>query len=220
MTYAFPSPSLSPKDRWMHVYASFARATGDELELYIDGVKQTKSASSGKNAGRVVGSTVRLGGMATTVGGPQGPVTNTVSGGYYSRVFPGVLDEMRIYNRKLAEAEIAALAADPVRVNRGPLTEPVAAVLIGNQGASKPLEAVVYDDGLPTGTSLASRWRIVSGNAAGIHIADETSLSTTISLLRVGTYGLQLETTDGERVSYSEVVQVIVKPCGTAVLLK
>ncbi len=220
MTYTFPSPSPSPKNRWMHVYASFARATGDELELYIDGAKQTKSASSGKNAGRVVAQNIRLGGMTQTSGGPQGPVTNTVSGGYYSRVFPGVMDEVRIYNRKLAEAEIAALAADPVRVNRGPLTELVAEVLIGNQGASKPLEAVVYDDGLPAGVPLSGRWRIVSGNAAGIHIADETSLITTISLLKVGTFGLQLETTDGERVSYSEVVTVVVNPCGTAILLK
>ena len=220
MTYTFPSPSLSPKNRWMHVYASFARTTGDELELYIDGVKQTKSASSGKNAGRVVGNTVRLGGMATTVGGTQGPVTNTVSGGYYSRVFPGVIDEMRLYNRKLTSAEIAYLAANPVSVNRPPLPEPSAKTIVGNQGTSQPLEAVAYDDGLPAGASLTYCWRIIAGKTEGIDIADATSPTTTISLLKIGTYTLQLATSDGERVSYSDVVTVVVNPCGTTVLLK
>jgi len=220
MTYTFPSPSPSPKNRWMHVYASFARATGDELELYLDGVKQTKSASSGKNAGRVVPQYIRFGGMTQTSGGPQGPVTNTVSGGYYSRVFPGVIDEVRIYNRKLTASEIACLAASPVIVNRPPLSEPAAQVIKGNQGTSQPLEAAAYDDGLPAGTPIECRWRIVSGNAGGVSIADETSAATTVSLLKVGTYGLQLETSDSERVSYSEVVTVVVKRCGTVFSVK
>jgi len=204
----------------MHVYASFDRVAGNELELYVDGVKQTKSGSSGKNPGRVFSSNIRIGGMAQTTGGTQGPVTNTVSGGYYSRVFPGVMDEVRVYNRKLTAAEIACLAANPVRVNREPLAELGTKTIVGNQGASKPLGAAVYDDGLPSGASIEGRWRIVSGNAAGLSIADETSLATTVSLLKVGTYGVQLETTDGERVSYSDVLTVVVNSCGTAVLIK
>lgn len=220
MTYTFPSPAPSPKNRWMHVYASFARTTGDELELYIDGVKQTKSASNGKTAGRVVAQNIRLGGMTQTSGGPQGLVTNTVSGGYYSRVFPGVIDEVRIYNRKLTAAEIACLAANPVSVNRPPLAEPGAKRITGNQGTIRPLEAAAYDDGLPAGASLAYRWRIVSGTADGVSLADDTRASTTVSLLKAGTYGLQLEVADGERVSYSDVVTIVVNPCGTVFSLR
>lgn len=220
MQYFFPCPAVTPKDRWTHVYACFARTTGSELELYIDGIKQTKTSSSGSYPARVRPETLSIGGMTQTTSGPQGPITNAVSGGFYSRVFPGVVDEVRIYNRQLAAAEVACLAANPVRVNREPLTELGAEVIAGHLGESKALQAVVSDDGLPAGAALEYRWRIVSGNAAGLSIADETSLSTTVSLLEVGTFGLQLETTDGERVSYSEVVTVIVKPVGTVIMLR
>lgn len=218
--YFFPGPTVSPADRWTHVYASFDRASGSELELTVDGIKQTKSSSSGSSSARVRPDQLMIGGMIQTTGGTQGPITNTVSGGYYSRVFPGVVDEVRIYDHALAPAEIAALAANPVRVNRGPLTELDADVIVGHLGGSKLLDAIVCDDGLPAGASLESRWRTIYGNAAGLSLADETSPSTMVSLLEIGTYGLQLETTDGERVSYSEVVTLIVKPVGSIITLR
>jgi len=218
--YNFPGPTVSPEDRWTHVYACFDRAAGSELELYIDGIQQTKSSSSGSSPARIRPDQLLIGGMVQTSGGAQGPITNTVSGGYYSRVFPGVMDEVRIYDHALTAAEVTALAANPVRVNRAPLPELGTEIIIGNKGSSKPLEAVVYDDGLPQGSTIASQWVMVSGDAAGLSIDDETSLITTVSLLEIGTYALQLETTDGERISYSDVVTVVVNPGGTLILLR
>ncbi|MDA3923668.1 MAG: hypothetical protein PF904_03100 [Kiritimatiellae bacterium] len=218
--YFFPGPAVSPTNRWTHVYACFDRAGGSELELYIDGTKQTKSSSSGSSPARIRPDTLKIGGMTQTSGGTQGAITNSISGGFYSRVFPGILDEVRIYNHALTTAEVMALVAQPIRINREPLPELDTELIVGNKGDIKPLEAIIYDDGLPMGVSLESHWTIVSGNSEGISIADDSSSSTTISLLELGTYGLQLETTDGERVSYSEIISVIVNPGGTLILLR
>ncbi len=218
--YIFPCPTVSPENRWAHVYACFDREDGSELELYIDGTKQTKSSFGGSSSARIRPNALSIGGMTQTTGGPQGPITNTVSGGYYSRVFPGVVDEVRIYNRQLTAAEIACLAANPVRVNRAPLPELAAQFLSGNQGSSSPLEAVVHDDGLPEDTTLESCWRVVAGDADGISIADETSLSTTVAFLTVGTYGVQLETSDGERSAYSDVLTITVHAGGTLIRMR
>lgn len=218
--YYFPGPTLSPEDRWTHVYTCFDREAGSELELYIDGVKQTKSSSSGASPARIRAITLLIGGMTMTSGGPQGPITNSVSGGYYSRVFPGVIDEVRLYNRKLSDAEINTLATCPVRVNREPMPELESKIIMGIKGSNKPLEAVVYDDGLPLGSSIESHWKVISGDAAGLSIDDETSLNTTVTLLELGAYTLQLEVSDGERISYSDVVTVVVNPGGAIIMLR
>lgn len=220
MWYNFPRPANPPQDRWMHVYACFDRAAGDELDLYIDGDRQTKDSSGGKNAARVRTEPLQIGGMTVTTGGPQGPLTNSVSGGFYSRVFPGVMDEVRVYNRKLSDAEIACLAARPAWLNRAPLPETVARTLSGHVGQTLPLQAAAYDDGLPDGSTLTCRWRFVDGDESGLAIADTAEPSTAVTLLKAGTYSVQLEASDGDRAAYSEVVAITVNPGGTVILLQ
>ncbi|NLC81915.1 MAG: LamG domain-containing protein [Lentisphaerae bacterium] len=219
--HTFPSPANPPQDCWTHVYACFDRAAGDELELYIDGAKQTRDSYIGKSSARVRGEGMQIGGMTETTGGPQGPITNSVSGGFYSRVFPGIIDEVRVYNRKLSEAEIACLATRPAWFNRGPLPEIAGAgELSGHVGQTLPLQAAAYDDGLPEGSTLACRWRVTEGDESGIAFGDVYAPSTSVTLLTAGTYAVQMEASDGERVAYSEVVTITVNPGGTVILLQ
>lgn len=164
---------------------------------------------------------MQIGGMTVTTGGPQGPITNSVSGGFYSRVFPGIIDEVRVYNRKLSEAEIACLATRPAWFNRGPLPEIAGAgELSGHVGQTLPLQAAAYDDGLPEGSTLACRWRVTEGDESGIAFGDVSAPSTSVTLLTAGTYAVQMEASDGERVAYSEVVTITVNPGGTLILLQ
>ena len=127
---------------------------------------------------------------------------------------------MRIYNRELSDAEVTALAAQPVRINRGPLADADSTTIIGSKGATKALEVSVYDDGLPADAMLEYSWNFISGDPAGLSIADETDPTTTVSLLEIGTYQVQLETSDGDRTTFSEVITVYVNASGTVIIVR
>ncbi|MDD4623535.1 MAG: hypothetical protein PHG71_09900, partial [Kiritimatiellae bacterium] len=128
----YGSPSVSPENRWMHVYVAFDRynvSSVNETQLWIDGVKQTPA--SGSIGFARVKATVPL-----TIGGMNANcVSVTTQNGYYrdgednvlSRTLPGVMDEVRMYKRLLSEAEIKYLASRPVlAANRGPSVDTLA----------------------------------------------------------------------------------------------
>jgi hypothetical protein len=155
---------------------------------------------------------ITIGGMTLTSGLLEGPQAGP-------RNFPGVIDEVRMYNRKLSPAEIAMLATQPVFANRAP-TVNVGETVRGHVGGGGMLPGMVSDDGSPAGIGTTCRWRIVSGDPSGICLADETVADTAVAFLKLGVYGVQLEATDGERVTYSDVVTVEVIAGGTVLMVK
>jgi 3D-(3,5/4)-trihydroxycyclohexane-1,2-dione acylhydrolase (decyclizing) len=96
----------------------------------------------------------------------------------------------------------------------------LAETLRGHVGQTVALGGAVADDGLPTGTETVFRWRIVFGDPSGLDIADETRADTAVTFLKAGTYGVQLEAADGERVTYSDVMAVVVVPGGTVLMVR
>ena len=98
------SPSALPANQWTHVAGTY---DGTTLRLYLNGNLAASQSRTGSL--QVTGTPLRIGG-------------NT----YGTEFFPGRIDELRIYNRALSEAEIESDMATP-------LPEPgaVAALLAG-----------------------------------------------------------------------------------------
>ncbi len=219
MVLDYPIPATSPQNRWTHVYVLYDRMQGSDFALYVDGVELSVSASSPKKKGRVRPNAIQIGGMTESTSGPQGPQTNEVTGVRCSRVFPGVIDEFRVYNRKLTEAEIKALAVRPYAVDYAPIVE-VPSTLKGRQNGTTALSATIHDYGEVDTTGRTYRWRVVSGNADGLEFEDATNPSTMLTFEEVGTYGIQLEINEGGRTIYSNVISVDVVASGTCIIIR
>ena len=234
----YPVPSPSPVGRWMHVCAIWARTVSDagQWEMWYDGVKQTRSGGSSGNAcrGRVNTNPFNIGGMeytgasknngALNAGGSYNanwPIGDSLTE-FYSRTFPGVVDEVRVWTRKLTPAEIRYLAANPViDANRGPsVDEPVAASR--HPGTRKPTQVAVaaFADKLPAGGALTYTWSLLSGDASLVTIGDPSAASTTFTATKPGTYVLQLQVSDGERTVCSKPLMIDVVASGTVVIVK
>ena len=220
----FDPPTRSVVDRWTHIYALYSRADGekDKFAFYVDGVKQTPAGSAGfPRPARLPDRTIEVGGIkpGRQIGSSynnMGNITNTASGGYYSASFPGAIDDVRIYNRPLTEAEIRTLASRPnLSENLPPVfstDEPQTLRCIARRIVA--LSMAVFDDGLPTTGSLTCEWRVVSGDATKVAFTDRTLPATDVSFLKGGSYTLQLVATDGERTSYSPPVTIEVQSLG------
>jgi glucose/arabinose dehydrogenase len=79
---------------WHHVAVTRTSSTG-LMEIYVDGV--LNPTTNGPTAARTAPNAIRIGGI--------------LSGGGF---FPGIIDEVRIYNTVLSAAEINALANPPI----------------------------------------------------------------------------------------------------------
>ena len=234
-------PSIT--GRWTHVCAVLPRVSGarDDFELWVDGVKRELSAVSGyasfPRPGRDINKKWQVGGYTnnTTAGSAsydqqllksnQGLfafATNTVSGGFRSPVFPGVIDEVRFYSSRLSAAQIRALAMEPdANRNFAPFIDaPPAVPLTVRRNAALGLSLGVYDDGMPLGGALSCSWEVVSGNAAAVAFGDRSSASTTAAFFAVGEYALRLVADDGERKSFSAPVHVRVLPSGLIFMVR
>lgn len=221
----FGPPARSMVDRWTHLYALYSRADGvkDNFAFYVDGVKQTSVGSTGfPRQARLSNNAIEIGGIPPgrqITPALMGNVTNSVSGGYYSASFPGTIDDIRIYNRPLTEAEIRTLASRPnLSENLPPVfstDEPQTLRCIARRIFALPM--AVFDDGLPTTGTLTCEWRVVSGDAEKVFFTDESVPGTDVSIFKSGNYTLQLVATDGERTSYSPPVFVEVQPIGLVV---
>ena len=140
----------------------------------------------------------------------------------FSRTFPGVVDEVRIWNRALSAAEVKRLADDPyVFSNRRPQVMTSGAAS-GTATKNRPLALAseVRDDGKPAGAPLAYAWEVVSGDASAVTFADRNAASTTATFAAIGTYTLRLRVTDGARTTYGEPVVCEIVQAGTMILLK
>jgi hypothetical protein len=181
---------------WYHVAASYDRSSFANVpKLYVNGVNLSPAT-------------------ITSPSGTQPPYNGT---GYIgnksglSRAWKGGIDDLRIYNRLLADAEVAALAAQPP-ANLAP------SVNAGtNQSviwpASVTLAGTAVDDGNPNppGT-LALTWIQVSGPGL-VTFANSNAPVTTASFSSGGTYVLQLTADDGQVATVGEVtITLITRP--------
>jgi len=162
--------------KWHYVTAVITRGQG--VSFYIDG------ALSSKQALNVVG---RAGGSSLEIG--LTPV-------YYGTYFTGILDEVRIYNRVLSAAEIAALASSQTPTPP-PTATPALSVTPQNlsfnatSGSSGPASQTVNitnsGGGTLTWTASASQPWITLSSASGTG-AQSVSVGTAISGLTAGTH--------------------------------
>ncbi len=181
---------------WYHVAASYDRSSLTNLPaLYVNGI-------------RLAPSTI------TSPSGTQPPYTGTGYLGNKSgltRAWKGGLDDVRIYNRLVTDAEIQALASMPP-ANLAPIVRPGT-----NQSvvwpAAAALAGTVSDDGQPNPPgAVAVTWSQVSGPGT-VTFANASTPVTTASFSAGGAYVLRLTADDGQVATAGEVtVTVITRP--------
>ena len=215
--------------RWTHVCAIFPRTGGerDNFEIWIDGVKRTLTAVSGYGGfprpARDVEKIWKLGGYNGKITSNYNlfaNATNRVDGGYKSNTFPGSLDEVRFYSAKLTPTQIRALANERDATRNFAPAMDVSAPRRVTRLTELPISLGVYDDGLPSGGTLACSWEVVFGDASAVSFGDETSAATTVRFRKEGRYHLQLVASDGERTSYSDPMVVDVVPRGSVFIMR
>lgn len=217
----FARPSVDPKGRWTHVAAVLDRSTAaasNASQLWIDGVRQQPTSGT-LGAARKNANSILIGGMAPTSSHDESNGSIIINGVQYSRRFPGVIDEVRLYNRQLSEAEIKWLAAHP---QIDAVTGPVVDGLPETVKAQKKTESVTLapvvsgaDD-----PDAVCKWEVVSGDPAGLQIQNADQPSCTIVGGSKGTYRLRLAVTSGGRTTYSDLVTVVITPSGFAVIIR
>ena len=221
-TVNFPAPATPYAGRWTHVAAVLDRWGAVPNVLYVDGVKQTHFSyeKSQSRAGRPTSGKITIGGFPWT----STTTTTRYNGNYtdgddnpLSRCFPGIIDEVKIWKRKLSDAEIAYLAATPAEQNREPQVDvPAQAVIrVGVHAAAALAAPVAYDDGLPTGSVLSGEWQVVAGDASAVTFGNGA-----VTVDAEGEYVVRYAATDGERTSYSEPVTVIGIATGTMLIFR
>jgi uncharacterized repeat protein (TIGR03803 family) len=94
-----------------------------------------------------------------------------------------------VLNGIIFQASQTFTANNAPQVNPGTLSNPV-------PGTALSLTGTASDDGLPTGSSLATAWSLVSGPAS-VSFANASAASTTVTFPQGGTYVLSLSGTDG-----------------------
>ena len=196
--------------------------------MWYDGVKQTASTANGNTRGRTNTSKIMIGGMnymSSTAGTGDYNSNWSVDGttaNFYSRTFPGIVDEVRIWQRKLTAGEIRYLAANPVIApNRAPAIDPFEKdTVVSATKKAKAVATAAFDDGEPAGGELTYKWSVLSGDAAAASFGDVTARETTFTATAVGTYVLQLTVSDGERTSYSAPLTVEVVAAGTVIAIR
>ena len=225
-------PSIT--GRWVHVAAVYPLVSGtqDGFEIWVDGVKRTLTPYPGfatfPRQARDQRNNFEIGGNygnATTPYTPYnyGLFSNVVidkdEGKYRSAAFPGVLDEIRVYSRKLNDAEIRALAQEPVSTeNLGPAIDaPVQATVKVMAKETVPLALGVAAFG---GRTLACEWEVLAGDETKVVIADRTSASTSVTFRKSGVYQLRLRATDGERTAVSAAITYLSEPNGLMIILR
>jgi beta-galactosidase len=188
---------------WYHVAASYDRSNLANLPVfYVNGARQT---------------TVAL----TMPSGAAPPLTGT---GYIGnlaaldRAWSGLIDDLRIYNRLLSDAEVQVLASMPI-ANLAPV------VGAGNNQtiiwpANASLDGTVADDGKPNPPGVVTTtWSEVSGPGT-VAFGNTNALSTTAGFSAPGAYVLQLAANDGQVQTVSAVtINAITRPAINVQLL-
>lgn len=232
----YPAPAVSPEGCWLHLCAVVDRKNGTAMELWYDGVKQTETSHTGGSAGRYNANPIVIAGMPYAevqnnshdnrwnnynaylpTAKPYSAVTPSQN---YSRAFPGIVDEVRIWKRKLSAEEIQCLAKYPdLESNAGPSAT---IEVEGKTWVRQPKEvvSVAFSDRLPETGKLVYEWRVISENANQVSIADATAASTEMTFAKDGVYTLQLKVFDGERTFYSIPKDIVVNRPGFTLFVR
>ena len=215
----FAAPSVPIANRWTHVAVTAnLGATSDPrhaVKFYIDGVEMAltkfqfpEGTNIGENSAQ-----------------PYYPGTKQDRQGIYwggnnssYRVFPGVIDEMRIYNRILLATEVQALASGGAFLNREPQVSLASGTALrANVGKPVVINLGAYDDGLPHGSELKGVWTVVSGDPSQVTVPEE---GNEFIFSESGEYGLVYTVTDGERTISSPTVRVMVYTAGLVIEIR
>ena len=157
-------------------------------------------------------------GRAVTVTRITAPVGTQVAtsvlrvGNNNNAAWVGVIDDVRVFSRLIGEADLPALMS-VAAINRAPdvitsLRDPIPA-----GSGTGVLAGDATDDGLPTGSALATAWSVVSG-PSGVIFADATSPTSSVSFSATGTYVLRLTANDGGARTFSDFSLGISLPTG------
>ncbi len=181
--------------QWYHVAVSYDRSSQANLPVfYVNGIRRA---------------TVTL----TMPSGTRPPYSGTAYIGNRSaldRAWSGLIDDLRIYNRLLTDAEVQALAAMPP-ANVAP------AVNAGtNQSILWPgpanLNGTLSDDGEPNPPGVATvAWSQLSG-LGPVTFANSNLLATAAIFSAPGLYALQLLADDGQIGTVGTVSISVVSP--------
>ena len=238
--YDLPYPI---KDRWAHVCAAVNRHDTTKSRFYLDGVELAASTVVGTKygndpafsssytnyAGQAAGgrfstSKVYIGSLPVNSVNAfnSHTVSNKTTHAVAYRVFPGAVDDVRVYNRQLTSEEIAYLAAHPdVGGNLAPHVGDAGAAPVKMVSRSpKLLAPETVDDGLPVGSPVTYEWEVLTGDPADVVFADKTAAATQVTVTKVGNYSFRLKATDGERVTYGRTIFCEVLRAGTMIILK
>ena len=219
----FTEPDTPVADRWAHVCVLVDRWSTKNSQIWVDGKKLTISGHSGNadRAGRTWQNTICIGGYPY-IGNDHNYGNRSTDGTLRTRAFPGVVDEVQVWNRKLNEAEIAYLAANscPVVQKRAPSVDAIAETLKPNPKTAFTIDLAVYTDGLPSETDVTYAWAVLDGEAANVTFSDPNVRKPTISIKKGGPYRLQLAATDGALTTYSKPIELDVPPAGLIIIVQ
>jgi hypothetical protein len=205
-TWQWPDVGIT-SNRWFHAAFLFngnPAPKGSQQTMYLDGVKVLSNPYTTTNFPGAVDFTT-----------PFVVANNGPSGG--TRNFDGVLDELRIYSRFLAEEEIRRLAADPDN-NHAPVIEAAPAMTV-KTGRPVSALATAVDDGQPAGATLATAWSVVAGDPAHVDFAEPSDPATAVTFTQSGVYTLRLDASDGE-LRNAVNVRVTATPTGTLLMVQ
>jgi hypothetical protein len=162
--------------QWHHVVFTRDPSTG-QLRAYIDGDLEVTAPVTGDTGNKT--------GALTRIGWPVGTPFWAACGMH--------LDELRIYNEILTQAEAVSLANTIPRVLASGPTGPVdVGSTVSLTGTLNPAQ----DDGIPNGSSITWQWTQVDGPAGGATIATPTAATTNVTFNQGGSYVFRVVATD------------------------
>lgn len=213
--------NFTAENQWLHVCVVVDRRFGQH-RVYVNGEAYSR-ASGGACGGRITSDKLSIGGykfFATDSNPSPNSYFRDAEGKELSRTFPGVVDEVMIWNRALTADEVKRLAEDPYALyNRPPqIVSPTGGMKTVSVLTACPLEGIAYDDALPRG--LTYSWELVSGDASAVALADPSAAETSVTFWEPGTYQMRLRVTDGETVTSSPSQTYKVLPNGTVMILR
>jgi hypothetical protein len=212
---------LNYTNRWIHLVAQMDNHGTGGSEVWVNGMKLTETTGATLGLGRTTSNAFVFGGGSAYPYPPND--SNASIAGVTCKKFPGAIDELRMYRRKLSEAEIRYLYEHPVpsAENEAPsVTVPLSTVKLYRNLAGKQLAAGAFDDAIPAGSALACAWSVAAGDASGLLLTPGEGASLMVTGLKNGDYKLQLVATDGERTTYSALVPIKVISPGMRISIK
>jgi hypothetical protein len=166
--------------QWHHVVISRNGATGN---IRIDGNRGTTTNAS----------------MDAGVKTAAFNLIGKVQGSDQRVFFPGLMDELRLYNAEITQADAISLAntIPPVTLNG-----PTGAISINTPVNVSAVHAA--DDGIPNGSTITYAW--TSTPNTGVTFGSTTAQNTTVSFTNPGQYSVRVTITDGHCVTSDDLV--------------